>query len=154
MNFNKSRGRVKELPPPDVRSQQKLSEVAEAPRSGGSSKEWRKLDQVGEKEKVPLKVFKNEFQEKKFKKSTPYVLEKMFKKEMKKSKKERHNLKTSTNVHLQNDCCVALQYLRAKPIQASATFSMAEMVAEAHLACTTTSVLLGPKPLSFENLHL
>ena len=42
---------VKELPPPDVRSQQKLSEVAEAPKGGGSSKEWWKLDQIGERER-------------------------------------------------------------------------------------------------------
>jgi len=32
-----TRGRVKELPPPDARSQQKLSKVAEAPKSGGIS---------------------------------------------------------------------------------------------------------------------
>ena len=52
------RGRVKELPPPDARSQQELSEVAEAPRSGGSSKKWRKLDQVGEKNKFLSKCSK------------------------------------------------------------------------------------------------
>jgi len=41
----RSRGRAKELPPPDDRFQQKLSEVAEAPKSGGSSKKWRKLQE-------------------------------------------------------------------------------------------------------------
>ena len=33
----------------------------------------------------------------------------------KKEKRERHKRKTSTNVHLQNDCCNALQYFRPKP---------------------------------------
>ena len=41
-------GRVRELPPPDASSQQKLQEVAQAPRSGGSSKKWRKLQKVAE----------------------------------------------------------------------------------------------------------
>ena len=52
------RGRVKELPPPDVMSQQKLSEVTEALRSGGNSKKWQKLDQVGEEQKYLSKCSK------------------------------------------------------------------------------------------------
>ena len=58
------RGRVKGLPPHDARFQQKLQEVAEAPRSGGSSKKWRKLDQVGEKrrKKSSLKMIKDKYQ--------------------------------------------------------------------------------------------
>ena len=48
-NHDDFRGRLKELPPPDDRFRQKLSKVAEALKSGGSSKKWRKLDQVGER---------------------------------------------------------------------------------------------------------
>ena len=106
------RGRVKELLPPDARSQQKLQEVAGAPRSGGSSKKWRKLDQVGEKKEKRKR-------EKEFSQNVQKYISKKHKKythNLKKLQKERHNLKTSTNVHLQNDCCVALQYLRPKPI--------------------------------------
>ena len=49
-----ARGRLKELPPPDARFRQKLSKVAEALKSGGSSKKWRKLDQVGERKKLQI----------------------------------------------------------------------------------------------------
>ena len=42
-----NRGRVKELPPPRARSQQELSEVAGALKSGRSSKKWQELNQVG-----------------------------------------------------------------------------------------------------------
>ena len=49
---------------------------------------------------------------------------------------------------------VVSRYSTWDPNRASATFSMAEMVAEAHLACTTTNALLDPKPFSLENLHL
>ena len=43
--------------------QQKLQEVAEAPKSGGSSKKWRKLDQLGKKKKFSQSV-QNKFQKK------------------------------------------------------------------------------------------
>ena len=64
------KGRFTELPPPDVRFLQKLQKVAEAPRSGGSSKKWRKTDQVGEEKErreVLLKCSKKRgnFREKK-----------------------------------------------------------------------------------------
>ena len=42
------RERLKGLPPPDVRFQQKLSKVAEALKSGRSSKKWRILQEKKE----------------------------------------------------------------------------------------------------------
>ena len=56
---------------------------------------------------------------------------------------EQQKRKTSTIVHLQNDCRATVQSCTPNQRQ-DPTFWMAEMVAEAHSARTTLSVSLDP----------
>ena len=65
------RGRLKQLPPPDVRFQQKLSKVAEALKSGRSSQKWRILQEKKREKKlqrmnkkVPKKIQTKKFGQK------------------------------------------------------------------------------------------
>ena len=129
--MNKIRGRVKELPPPDARSQQELSEVAEAPRSGGSSKRWRKLDQVGEREKrkeILSKCSKINFRKKEHTHTN--------------IKKQKKN--DTISKHPQMSTCKMI-VCRATVLQTKTKLPplswMAEMVAEAHFARTTLGSL-------------
>ena len=81
------RGRFKELPPPHARSQQKLQKVAEAAKSGGSCKKWRKLQILAEARTSREKKIRSK-----------RISRKEHKANRKKTTKERHKRKTSTKL--------------------------------------------------------
>ena len=89
-----------------------------------------------------LKVFKIYFRKKAIKEIT------------KNHKEERHKRKTSTNVHLHNDCCFGGRSKEWRKNQKVAEDGGNGGAAEAHFARTTLGASLDPKLLSLRILHL